>query len=1044
MLSSKPYLPLDPLRVNILITQRMDETQCVQQRLQQAALSAEALARIKKTASELVTEVRKQRINKSNLDAFLFEYDLSSEEGVALLCLAEAVLRIPDAETVDKLIQDKLGTAHWEEHLGKSASLFVNAATWSLMLTGRIYAPDQDAKKFGHALKKFFERSSKPLIRKVVTQAVKILGEQFIVGKDINEALKKAEKNEKKGYLYSFDMLGEAARTAKDAKHYFDLYKNAILTLQKAVGQKSLYEAPGISVKLSALNPRYEFAQRERILSELIESLTQLALAAKNANISLIVDAEEADRLDLSLEIFAAVFNDPKLNGWKGLGLAVQAYQKCAVPVIDWVINLSQQQQRRIMVRLVKGAYWDYEIKDSQVKGLENYPVFTRKASTDVSYIACAKKMLAASNEIYPQFATHNAHTVATIMELVNDENDYEFQALHGMGHALYDSIIGKNNFRCRIYAPVGSYEDLLGYLVRRLLENGANISFVNRIGDEKLPIQELVAHPQQKLAQYKTIPHPQIPLPTDIFGKERKNSQGLDLANILVQMDLDEAMKLAAKKKWSAAPMIGKSKSHKGATKIIHNPANHQDMVGKYFEASQKDVEVALQRATDAAWRWDHTPITQRAEILERAADLFEQHMPELMMLAIREGGKSVFDAVGEVREAVDCCRYYAVEARHELTPKILTGYTGEYDELQMHGRGATACISPWNFPLAIFTGQITAALVVGNPVIAKPAKQTPLIAARAVELLHEAGIPDDVLQFLPGKGAIIGTDVVKDARIKMVVFTGSTEVGNFINQTLAQHEGAIGALIAETGGQNSMIVDSSAWPEQVVADAITSAFNSAGQRCSALRVLYLQQEIAEKTIRMLQGAMMELQLGDPALLTTDVGPVIDEDAKTKLQKHLNFLKRHGKLIYQVKLVSQHQQGTFFPPCAYEISSLKLLKGEIFGPILHVIRYRRENLDKVIEDINNTGYGLTQGIQSRIDETVQYIQQRSRVGNTYVNRNIIGAVIGVQPFGGEGLSGPGPKAGGPHYLPRMCIERTLTINTTASGGNASLMTLEE
>lgn len=1044
MIFSKSPPPLDQRRVAILTAQRMDETACVEERLQQAALPPETLAHIQKTASELVTELRKKNLHKNSLDAFLFAYDLSSEEGIVLLCLAEALLRIPDEETIDKLIKEKLSSAHWETHLGKNKPLFVNAVTWSLILTGKILAPEQNNNYWVKTFKSMLEKGSTPLIRKAVIAAVEILGEQFIVGKNIDDALKNSVANEKKGYLYSYDMLGEAAHTAKDAKHYFQLYKNAILAIHKKGNYDSIYNAPGISVKLSALNPRYEFSQRERILSEVIEQVRQLAYLAKNANIGLTVDAEEADRLDLSLTVFAAVFSDPQLGNWEGFGLAVQAYQKCAMPVIEWLVYLAQQTQRRIMLRLVKGAYWDYEIKDSQMKGLENYPVFTRKVSTDVSYIACAKKMLSAPNEIYSQFATHNAYTVATILALADNHSDFEFQALHGMGHALYESIINKDHYRCRIYAPVGTHEDLLGYLVRRLLENGANVSFVNRIVNEKLPIAELIAHPQQQLIQYSSKLHPHIPLPKAIFQPERKNSQGLDLANLLVQIDLATAMQQAAKKIGSAAPMIGKHKQEKGASVVVTNPAMRKEIIGKYQQATKKEVEIALERAAAAAWRWDHTPIEERAALLEKAADLFEAHMPELMMLTIREGGKIIFDAVGEVREAVDSCRYYAAQARSALTTKTLPSYTGETDELQMHGRGVTVCISPWNFPLAIFAGQVTAALAAGNPVIAKPSHQTTLIAARAVELLHQAGIPEDVLQLLPGKGSVVGTQLIKDPRVKLVVFTGSTETARFINQTLAAKEGAITTLIAETGGQNAMIVDSSAWAEQVVVDAITSAFNSAGQRCSALRVLFLQQDIAEKIIRLLAGAMAELQLGDPSLLVTDVGPVIDKDAQEKLHKHLNFLKRHGKLIYQTKIPAQNSNGTFFAPCAYEIPNLKLLTHEVFGPILHVIRYRSKDLDKVIDAINATGYGLTLGIQSRIDETVKYIQQRVRAGNAYVNRNIIGAVIGVQPFGGEGLSGTGPKAGGPHYLPHMCVERTLTINTTATGGNASLMILEE
>lgn len=1035
---------ISPLREAILKAYRMDENTCVEERIEQASLTPEMLQRIDKTARELVIKVRKERANKSGLDAFLNEYDLSSEEGIALMCLAEALLRVPDDETIHHLIRDKVIPANWKSHAGKSESLFVNAATWGLMLTGKILTRKQGkVKNLAGVIQQFLERSSQPVVHNSIRQAMKILGQQFVMGQDIVTALQRAQANEEKGYRHSYDMLGEAARTAEDAEHYFNAYVNAIKALKAKAKGKTIQDAHGISVKLSALHPRYEFAQREEILPALIQSLKKLALLAKDANIPLTVDAEEADRLDLSLDIIEAVFTDKDLAGWSGFGLAVQAYQKRAYPLLDWIIALARQQKTRINVRLVKGAYWDYEIKDSQYKGLEGYPVFTRKISTDVSYIACAKKMIANADAIYSQFATHNAHTVAVILELQGKNRDFEFQCLHGMGAALYDQLIGKDKIQCRIYAPVGTHQELLAYLVRRLLENGANTSFVNRIIDEQTPIRDLVVDPIEKIKLLPDKAHAKIPLPRDIFGS-RKNAQGYDLSNLLTQKFLDKEMTAALKKSWRAEPLIGKP-IKKRAAQPVTDPSDRRRVVGEIIESNKEDIKIALERAEKIAWKWDHVPINERALLLERAADLYEKHMPELMALAIREAGKNIFDAQGEVREAIDACRYYAEQARKELTSQVLNGYTGEFDQLQMHGRGPTVCISPWNFPLAIFTAQIAAALVAGNPVIAKPAEQTPLIAMLGVQLMHKAGIPDDVLQFLPGRGEVVGAALVEDHRVKAVIFTGSMETARAINQTLANRPGPIPALVAETGGQNAVIVDSTALPEQVVADTIASAFNSAGQRCSAARILFVQEEVADKIIKMLHGAMQEMRVGDPALLITDVGPVIDDDAKKMLEKHLQYLKQEkAKLIYQVKLDAESKHGTFFAPCAFEIPNIKVLKREVFGPILHVIRYANDKLDDVIEQINSTGFGLTLGIQTRINEKVEYIQQRIRAGNVYVNRNIIGAVIGVQPFGGEGLSGTGPKAGGPHYLLRLCVERMLTINTTAAGGNATLMSLDD
>lgn len=1038
-------LKINPLRAAMDAAYRRDETQCVEHLLKQISFDKSAKNRIENTARQLVKEVRNRRIGRGGLDAFMYEYDLSSEEGIALMCLAEALLRIPDSGTIDDLISDKISPANWESHLGKSDSMLVNAATWGLMLTGKLLSTDEAVSGVGHALKKLLKRSGEPVIRQSVAQAMKILGKQFVMGRTIEEAMHRARTHEAQGYRYSYDMLGEAARTAEDAGRYFKAYQHAIEMIGKMAQTTGIIAGPGISVKLSALHPRYEFTQRDRVLREVTSRLRALALAAKTANIGLTVDAEEADRLDLSLDVIEAVFGDPMLAGWEGFGIAVQSYQKRAWYLLDWLADLSRKHKRRLMVRLIKGAYWDSEIKTSQVQGLEGYPVFTRKASTDVSFLACARKILSMPDAFYPQFATHNAHSVAAILEMVDNRRDFEFQCLHGMGQTLYDQVVAKGhwNIPCRIYAPVGGHEDLLAYLVRRLLENGANTSFVNRIIDEQAPIEEIVADPIEQVRALVSKPHPHIPLPRDLYGKERKNSQGLDLSNASQWYELSFALENAAHQLRHAAPMIA-GKEVIGNAQPVYSPNDKHHQVGTVTIASAEQTDSAIAAAAAASVDWDRTPVEERAAMLERAADLFEKNRTELMALIIREGGRTISDAMSEVREAVDFCRYYAVQGRKDFSVHTLPGPTGETNSLQLYGRGIIACISPWNFPLAIFTGQMTAALVTGNCVIAKPAKQTPLVAAAAVKLLHEAGIPGAVLQLLPGSGAVIGARLLADERVKGVVLTGSTETARTIHQTLAARTGAIIPLIAETGGQNTMIVDSSALPEQVVADVLASSFTSAGQRCSALRVLFVQQDIAPKLLHMLTGAIAELRVGNSALLTTDVGPVIDEDAKTALEVHAQRMQKEGSLLYATRLPADLPNGSYFAPRVYEIDSIKRLDHEVFGPILHVVRYQANHLDSVLQDINDTGYGLTLGIHSRIDKNVRHIQQRLRIGNIYVNRNMIGAVVGVQPFGGEGLSGTGPKAGGPYYLHRLCTERTLCINTTAAGGNATLMSLRE
>ena len=1038
---------VSPLRQALRATYHADETEVVEALLAEAELPAPARKRVAERATLLVEEVRRRRLGQGGIDAFMNEYELSSREGVVLMCLAEALLRVPDADTADKLIKDKLAEADWQAHLGHSESLFVNASTWALMLTGRVIRLDQgQTDDLGDVLRRVVARSGEPVIRGAVTQAMRILGRQFVMGRTIEEALERARPLEAKGYTYSYDMLGEAAYTMADAERYFGAYRSAIAAIGKAAQGKGPIAAPGISIKLSALHPRYLFAQRERVLAELAPRLKALALDAKQADIGLTVDAEEADRLDISLEVIEAVSGDPELAGWEGFGLAVQTYQKRAAPLIDWLADMARRHQRRLMVRLVKGAYWDSEVKRAQEQGLAGYPVFTSKASTDVSYLACVKKLLAAPEAFYPQFATHNAHSLATVMELAGNRADFEFQRLHGMGEALYEQVVeeDKLGLPCRIYAPVGSHEDLLAYLVRRLLENGANTSFVNRIQDEKLPISEIVADPVAKVRGWDRIPHPNIPLPAELYGADRTNSRGLDLSDVPALAALGSAAAEAAERGWRAGPIVG-GQERQGAAQDLHNPADHRQVVGAVTEAAEADIEAALAQAAAAAPAWDAAPAEARAACLERAADLYEARTSELVALCIREAGKTVNDAIAEIREAVDFCRYYALKARQDFgAPLVLPGPTGERDELSLHGRGSFLCISPWNFPLAIFTGQITAALAAGNAVIAKPAEQTPLIAAAAVRLLHQAGVPGEVLHLLPGDGPKVGAPLVADPRISGVAFTGSTEVARLINQSLAAREGPIVPLIAETGGQNAMIVDSTALPEQVTRDVMMSAFQSAGQRCSALRVLFLQDSVADRMLEMISGALDELKVGDPARLSTDIGPVIDAEAQAMLQAHVKRMTQEGRLIAQARLGADCAAGTFVAPAAFEIDALSRLQREVFGPVLHVVRYASDRLDAVIEAINGSGYGLTLGIHSRIDSTVDYIHQRLKVGNAYVNRNIIGAVVGVQPFGGEGLSGTGPKAGGPHYLHRFATERTLSVDTTAAGGNASLMSLEE
>ncbi len=1036
----------DPAFRRIAQSWLRDEAEVVSDLIRVAEADPELRARIAALAADLVKRVRARAPEQSAVESFMREYDLSSEEGVLLMCVAEALLRIPDADTADDLIRDKLADANWQSHSGKSSSLFVNAGTWGLMLTGKLVSLSEDTKRnFSGAFKRLLGRSGEPVVRLAVRQAMRIMGHQFVMGRTIKEALERAASKEHRGYRHSFDMLGEAALTDADAQRYLQSYHDAIMAIGKSGPHPDIHAAPSISVKLSALHPRYEKAKRERVLSELVPRVLRLAQAAKAQQIPMTIDAEEADRLELSLEVVAAVFRDPSLAGWNGFGLAVQAYQKRAIAVIDWLAELAREVGLKLNVRLVKGAYWDSEIKRAQIEGLVGYPVFTRKHNTDLSYLACARRLLAHGDAFYPQFATHNAHTIAALWHhATNAGVAFEFQRLHGMGGDLYAEVIGADKLRspCRVYAPVGSHEDLLPYLVRRLLENGANTSFVNRIVDEALPIEELIADPVEQARQTEPKPHPKIPLPVNVYGSRRLNSRGVNVASDLELAALADEIARTPLGALNVGPLLA-GNSAAGDKVMVTNPTDRRQTLGSWQSTTPEQVEQALAAASKAQVEWDAQPVELRAQMLERVADLMEAQYGELIALTTKEAGKTLADGIAEVREAVDFCRYYAAQGRRLFgSPEGLPGPTGESNHLSLHGRGPFVCISPWNFPLAIFTGQVAAALVAGNPVLAKPAEQTTLIAERAVRLFHQAGVPRAVLQLLPGDGASVGARLVADPRIAGVAFTGSTETARAINRSLAQRDGPIAVLIAETGGQNAMIVDSSALPEQIVKDAISSAFGSAGQRCSALRVLCLQEDIAERTLTLLRGAMAELIVGDPAELATDLGPVIDADARSMLQAHIERMQSEARLIGKVDLGPAHEHGCFVAPHAFEIPSLATLKREVFGPVMHVLRYKAKDLDALVEQINQTGYGLTLGIHSRIDATVERIASRARVGNCYVNRNMIGAVVGVQPFGGEGLSGTGPKAGGPHYLLRFASERTLTINTAAVGGNASLLAL--
>jgi RHH-type proline utilization regulon transcriptional repressor/proline dehydrogenase/delta 1-pyrroline-5-carboxylate dehydrogenase len=1005
-----PSISTDQLRQEIRRYNLADESMLIRELIAGAAITDQQRAAISSMAAGLVSKVRASG-SPSMMENFLAEYGLTTREGVALMCLAEALLRVPDAKTIDELIEDKISPGNWGEHLGHSGSPLVNASTWALLLTGKIVAPE-DESGLRLTLRGLVKRLGEPLVRNAVGQAMRELGRHFVLGTNINKARKRAKELENQGYSYSYDMLGEAARTDADARRYHLSYSDAINALAKDCKHRDSRDNPGISVKLSALHPRYEMGQQRRVIDELVPRVESLAMLACSANMGFNIDAEEADRLDISLDVIEMILSNPALRGWDGFGVVVQAFGKRAAPVLDWLYALAQRLDRKIMVRLVKGAYWDTEIKRAQVLGLADYPVFTRKVNTDVSYLVCAGKLLSMTDRIYPQFATHNAHSVAAVLNLADGQDNFEFQRLHGMGEALHDHVHRNHNARCRIYAPVGEHQDLLAYLVRRLLENGANSSFVNQIVDTSITPESIARDPISATEELEYLPNPHIPMPSNLYGTARRNSMGWDITDLTTLQELEQAREPFIAKTWLAQPLTAAGEGTTTRREII-NPADVDDIVGEVFDADFETVTASIQHAVNGFADWSGSAVTSRAECLQRIADLYEQNAAEMFALLAREAGKTWLDAVGEVREAVDFARYYADQA------ESLAG--------DLEARGVIVCISPWNFPLAIFSGQIFAALAAGNCVIAKPAEQTSLIAAFACRLMHQAGIPQASLQLLPGSGAVVGAALSADSRIAGICFTGSTATAMHINRNMARHLPVQAPLIAETGGLNAMIVDSTALPEQVVRDVLASAFQSAGQRCSALRMLYLQEDVADKILQMLFGAMDELKLANPWYLATDVGPVIDQLSRQKIESHCQRMAAEGRVL---KSLEVPEQGLFVAPTVIALDGIGQLEEEIFGPVLHVARFAATEIDAVVDSINKQGYGLTFGIHTRVDSRVEQVVRRIRAGNIYVNRNQIGAVVGTQPFGGEGLSGTGPKAGGPWYLQRFCARPLLQYDS--------------
>ena len=1006
--------------------------------LADAPRSTAAERRIDVRATRLIEAIRARTGGLGGIEDFLHAYSLSTKEGLALMVLAEALLRVPDAATADRLIEDKLAAGNWSAYEPRSTAFLVSASAWTLGLTARIIQPGETPENI---LESLVKRLGVPAVRTATRQAMRLLGAHFILGQTIEEALARAGAHGES--RYSFDMLGEGARTMADAERYFDSYAAAIDAIGRTAGTRSLPDRPGLSVKLSALHPRFEAVSRERVMTELVPKVVELARGAKRHDLNVTIDAEEADRLELSLDVIAAVLSDPSLAGWHGFGLAVQSYQKRAPQVIEWIIAVAEALDRRLMVRLVKGAYWDTEIKRAQERGLADYPVFTRKAMTDLCYVACMRQLLAARPRIFPQFATHNALTVASVIEDAGGVEGYEFQRLHGMGEVLYEALrTDLPRAACRIYAPVGGHRDLLAYLVRRLLENGANSSFVSAAADPAVPISAILKRPQEWIKDPAHARHPNIPLPRDLYGAERRNSSGIEFGDRESLEELLLEIRRGGAGVTVAAPVVD-GVAQKGSERAVISPIDGQP-AGRVVEGDDAVVRAAMAAAEAGFPAWEAVSLPARARTLDRAADLIEENRGHLIALMQREGGKTLDDAMAEIREAADLCRYYAVDARRALAPQAMPGPTGESNELRYRGRGAFVCISPWNFPLAIFTGQVAAALVAGNTVVAKPAEQTPLVAAAAVRLLHQAGVPASALHLVPGDGAV-GAALVADPRVAGVVFTGSTAVAQAINRTLAGKEGPIVPLIAETGGINPLIVDATALLEQVTDDVLTSAFRSAGQRCSAARLLCVQGDVADAAVEMIAGAVRELKVGDPREPSTHVGPVIDAEAKERLDRWMGKMQGQGRVRFRWdEFHALPPGGTYVPPTIVELTRAGDLTEEVFGPILHVVRWRPDDLDALLDEIAAIGYGLTLGIHSRIDATVEHIAARVASGNVYVNRSMIGAVVGTQPFGGTGLSGTGPKAGGPNYVRRFAAEQVVTINTTAAGGNASLLTAEQ
>ncbi|MAH61770.1 MAG: bifunctional proline dehydrogenase/L-glutamate gamma-semialdehyde dehydrogenase [Legionellales bacterium] len=1041
---SEQFNNVELLLATFYASHRQSEASLVKAIAATISMSDQEIEMVHKKAQKFINQIRKLKTKTLGVERLLLQYKLNTEQGVALMCLAEAMLRVPDRSTINELIKDKLGDGDWS-NTPMMQSMINRSMYWGLVISGKVLSDQPDKNIFLKTLQSTIRQLGQPALRSSVAAFLKLFASQFVLGQNLKKAIKNGRANEKKGYLYSYDELGEAALTSDDAQRYFEAYRQSISQLG-GNAQAVIQDERGISVKLSALHPRYEYSQRESVMAILLPRVKSLCMDAKKRNIGLVIDAEESDRFEMALLIVNQLLQDPDLEGWHGLGIAIQAYQKRVLAALDYLIQSARKSGKRLGVRLTKGAYWDMEIKQAQVDGEVDYPVFTEKKHTDLAYLACAQQMLAARDEIYPMFATHNIVTIMTIKYWAQSREDYEFQRLHGMGEQLYDVVMAESPTRCRIYAPVGDYNELLPYLVRRLLENGASSSFVHQLVDESVSVNELLSSdPLLSIDLKQPKLSGSISKPIDLFGEERQNSLGLDLSCPKSLMKLSKTMDhFSTDVPIQCHPMIVKLPKGQRHVKDIVNPAKSTHHLGTYEFANAQDIQQALSQAHSFYTIWYQTDVFQRANYLDLASNLLQKRQDVFIRLLILEAGKTWQDAVDEVREAIDFLRYYAHQARTSLVPKLLPGPTGERNTLNMIGRGVAVCISPWNFPLAIFTGQVAAALVAGNTVIAKPASQVVAIASQMVTLFREVGLPEAALQLVPGERGLVGKTLINDQRVQLVMLTGSTATARSINKSLANRPGPIIPLVAETGGQNAMIIDSSALIEQAVKDVIDSSFKSAGQRCSAARVVFIQEEVSDKFLKMLSGALAEYRVGPTHLLSNDIGPIIDKKAVDALKAHQQHLNTIGTCIYQSDHQSGCEHGTFFAPCIYVIDRLDQLEKEVFGPILHVIRFKRRDIDDVINQINQTGFGLTFGIHSRVDRFIDDVVSRIHVGNVYINRNIIGAQVGVQPFGGEGLSGTGPKAGGPNYLNRLTKEKTITNNTAAVGGNVELMSMEE